>query len=320
MDIIMIETPSSEEITKLLKDLGAPEVDTRIQAVNKLGLLNTSTIEIVSELIRLRETDGHIVVVDLCRKALEVTAHQTVLQQNRNLEKTIVSQLDQQYRAEKAEIQKAEKNAHNLKYIWIETEVPIAWPPGCANCGNPGEMVADASIIVVPLRWLKTETEDSIIPFFIKNKITWEQQVIKPPICQTCVNAMTAYETASGIVHDADSWGFWVAFIGFFLGLAPIIMFVDPNGLFWVVPTVIWLGITILLGVGVSRWIQKKNGNPPLPPRPTNGYECILYPSDGEAKKIGFNFSNPGYKESFKKANQLNLTPPPNPIIDVWDL
>lgn len=76
-----MEPPSSGETDKLLNDLLSPDYPTRRQAIEKLGELPASSIQIVGALVAAREGDENLMIRKLAGTALQMPAHKAALEQ-----------------------------------------------------------------------------------------------------------------------------------------------------------------------------------------------------------------------------------------------
>ncbi len=308
----MIEQPT-KELIKLLEDLQSHEPGERESAIRRAETSTTSSPEIVSALLKIRETSESIAVIDLTRQALGNPAHQAILRQNPALEKNIVAETMREYRAlEKQKAIPAEK-AFLLKYTWIRADATVQWPAVCVRCGKAGQMDTHLANLTVPFYLQNSGRSHMTISFksgFPMLARTWTNeylaQRLQPPFCTECSDAIQKYEkvsspalTLGGLVGLGVCVLSWIGLNSYF----------GKGGDQFLLLLGLGIAAGILTGWGAHRIYFKAHGDPA---RATTGLQIILRPENRyPVEKIGFYFENPSYGEMFRQGNQPYLTNAP---------
>jgi hypothetical protein len=304
----MVEKPS-KEIDDLLADLQSLETGKSEQAIRRSELLKTSSKEIVTALLKIRETSDNIAIIDLTRHALIAPANQAILRKYPTMEINIAAEMTHEYGTREKENSLTAEKAIFLRHVWVRADVTVQWPPVCVRCGKPGEMERHLAEQTIPYSLLKEGrgvpglTFSSGFPALTTTRANeYLAQHIQPPFCHECVDAIKKYKKVSTF---ASNLGFWIG-----CGVAIFSMlgftFYFGMGFFqFLLP----FGLGIAAGWGAAKIYSKSQGDPP---RATTEFHITLRPEKSfPVEKIGFYFRSESYGELFRQANKSILIAPP---------
>ncbi len=304
----MVEKPS-KEVDELLASLQSTETGTKEQAIRRSGLLKTSSKEIVTALLKIRETSDNIAFIDLTRQALIAPANQAILRAYPTMEKNIAAEMRQEYETREKENSPTAEKAISLRYIWVRADVTVQWPQVCVRCGKTGEMdrhLADQTIpysLVKEGRGVPGLTFSSGFPVLTTTRTNeYLAQHIQPPFCHECAEPIKKYKKVSTF---ASNLGFWIGCGVVIISMLGFTSYFGMGFFQFLLP----FGLGIAAGWGAAKIYSVSQGDPP---RATTGFHVTLRPEKSfPVEKIGFYFRSELYSELFRQANQSSLIAAP---------